>query len=216
MIPLIGLSVLTVGCALERALFWYKLLSQEKRIVHDVLEAAHHDLLKAASIARKANHSPIGRYLLAPLRLDQPHPETFHLALETASEKEFYAIHRGDKLLESVVGLAPLLGLLGTVTGLIHTFGNLNIGGGGSTADLSKASAGIGEALFATASGMVIAIAALSILRILVTLEGQQLYYFSIVGSDLELIYRHIWHESKFQPSTDLSTPKSLLLDYIK
>ncbi|MBD2329999.1 MotA/TolQ/ExbB proton channel family protein [Alkalinema sp. FACHB-956] len=202
MIPLVGLSVATFGCAIERAVFWRQLLKQEGRIVHDVLESAHTDLALAADIARRGSHLPIGRYLLAPLRLHQPTPETFHLALETSSEKEFIEIRRGHKLLESVVGIAPLLGLLGTVTGLIMTFSNLNIGGGGgasSAGDLGKAAAGIGEALITTAGGMIVAIIALSILRVLVSLEAKQLDYFSIVGSELELIYRQIWYEPKFQ-----------------
>lgn len=220
MIPLVGLSVATFGCAIERTFFWRQLLKQEGRIVHDVLESAHTDLSLAADIARRSSHLPIGRYLLAPLRLHQPSPETFHLALETSSEKEFIEIRRGHKLLESVVGIAPLLGLLGTVTGLIITFGNLNIGGGGgasSSGDLTKAAAGIGEALVTTAGGMIVAIIALSILRVLVSLEAKQLDYFSIVGSELELIYRQIWYEPKFQYQKPAAYPDaSRINDFVQ
>jgi len=195
MIPLLGLSVATIACALERSLFWFQLLRQEDKIVHDVLEAARIDLDKAAAIAAHAQALPIGRYLFAPLRLKQPTPETFRLALEAAGDKEFIQMHKGDKLLESVVGIAPLLGLLGTVTGLIVTFSNLNIGGGGASDSASKAAAGIGEALITTASGMVVAIIALSIFRVFVTLQSTQIDYFSEVGSELELIYRQVWYE---------------------
>lgn len=104
-------------------------------------------------------------------------------------------MHKGDKLLESVVGIAPLLGLLGTVTGLITTFNNLNIGGGGASDSATKAAAGIGEALITTASGMLVAIIALSFFRVFVSLQSQQIDYFSEVGSELELIYRQIWYE---------------------
>lgn len=204
MIPIVGLSILTIARALERVWFWYRLLSQEDKIVHDVLEAAHSDLDQAAAIAYEHRHLPIGRYLLAPLRLNHPTPETFRLALETASDKEFIEMHKGDKLFESVVGIAPLLGLLGTVTGLILTFSNLNIGGGGSSTDVSKAAAGIGEALTTTAGGMVVAILALSILRVLVTFQSKQLDYFSVVGGELELIYRQIWYEPVYHESTQI------------
>jgi biopolymer transport protein ExbB len=195
MIPLVGLSIATVACALERGWFWFQFLRQEDRIVHDVLEAARVDLNKAASIAYQAQSLPIGRFLLAPLRLKQPSPETFRLALEAAGDKEFVQMRKGDKLLESVVGIAPLLGLLGTVTGLIVTFNNLNIGGGGASDSATKAAAGIGEALITTAAGMVVAIIALSVFRVFVTLQSQQVDYFSSVGSELELIYREIWYE---------------------
>lgn len=195
MIPLVGMSVATFACAFERGWFWTRLLKQEKKIVRDVLEAARIDLDKAAAIAYQAQSLPIGRYLLAPLKLKNPTPETFHLALEAAGDKEFVQMHKGDKLLESVVGIAPLLGLLGTVTGLITTFNNLNIGGGGGSDSATKAAAGIGEALITTAAGMLVAIIALSFFRVFVTLQAQQIDYFSEVGSELELIYRQDWYE---------------------
>jgi biopolymer transport protein ExbB len=110
MVPIIGLSIATIACALERGLFWFQFLSQEDRIVHDVLEAARVDLDKAAAIASQAQSLPIGRFLLAPLKLKKPTPETFRLALEAAGDKEFAKMRKGDKLLESVVGIAPLLG----------------------------------------------------------------------------------------------------------
>jgi biopolymer transport protein ExbB len=187
---------------MERGWFWLQLLRQEDRIVHDVLEAARVDLDKAQKIASQVQSLAIGRYLLAPLRLRKPTPDTFRLALEAAGDKEFVQMRKGDKLLETVVGIAPLLGLLGTVTGLIVTFNNLNIGGGGASESATKAAAGIGEALITTASGMVVAIIALAFFRIFVTLQSQQVDYFSEVGSELELIYRQVWYE----PSVDNQT----------
>lgn len=207
MIPLVGMSVATIACGLDRAWFWYRLLKQEDRIVHDVLDAARHDLDEAASIAARAEDLPIGRYLLAPLRLNSPTPETFRLAMEAAGDREFAKMRRGDKFLESVVGIAPLLGLLGTVTGLIITFTNLNIGSGAAAADTSKAAAGIGEALITTAGGMIVAIVALAIFRVLVTLQSNQMDYFAEAGSELELIYRQVWYE----PLTIDRLPKSTI-----
>jgi biopolymer transport protein ExbB len=193
--PLLALSIFTVTAALERAWFWLRLLSQEDRIARDVLDAAGHDLHKAAKIAEQARYLPIGRFLLAPLRLKQSSPETFRLAMEAAGDKEFVQMRKGDKFLETVVAVAPLLGLLGTVTGLITTFNNLNIGAGGTTAEASQAAAGIGEALITTAAGMIVAIVALLVFRVLVTLQAQQMDYFAEVGSELELIYRQVWYE---------------------
>lgn len=195
MLPLVALSVFVLGRALERAWFWYRLLSKESKIVHDVLEAAYSDLDRAREIARRADNLPIGRFLLAPLRLRFPTPESFRLALETAGDREFIEMRRGDKLFESAIGIAPLLGLLGTVTGLIATFNNLNVGGGGSMEDTTRAAAGIGEALITTAGGMVVALIALAIFRVLVSLQAKQFEYFAIVGGELELIYRQIWYE---------------------
>ncbi|NCJ07347.1 MotA/TolQ/ExbB proton channel family protein [Synechococcales cyanobacterium C] len=193
--PLLLLSVLTLACAMDRAWFWFRLLSQESKIVHDVLHAARHDLNGAAAIADRTQSLPIGRYLRAPLRLRQPTPETFRLALESAGDKEFIQMRKGDKLLETIIAVAPLLGLLGTVTGLIATFSSLNIGGGGTSEQATAAAAGIGEALLTTAAGMVVAIMALLVFRTFVTLQARQMDYFSEVGNELELIYRQFWYE---------------------
>jgi biopolymer transport protein ExbB len=200
MVPLLALSVATFASALERAWFWIRLLSHERQIVKDVLEASRRDLDEAATIASYAKASPIGRFLMVPLRLYQPTPETFHLALEASADKEFVKMHKGDKLFETVVAISPLLGLLGTVTGLIKTFSSLQIGGSSgaaATAGATKAASGIGEALIATATGMIVAIIALVFLRIFVTLQAQQMDYFTEVGNDLELIYRQVWWASK-------------------
>jgi biopolymer transport protein ExbB len=217
--PLLGLSVATFACAMERAVFWYQLLRQEDRIVHHVLDAARVDLSAAAAIAEQAQVLPIGRFLLAPLRLRRPTPETFRLAMEAAGDKEFVQMRKGDKLLETVVAIAPLLGLLGTVTGLMLTFNHLNVGGGGSAAGATKAAAGIGEALTATATGMIVAIIALVFCRIFVSLQANQVDYFSEVGSELEVIYRQFWYEpaifehaSPYPPSIP-STPRSTSQD---
>jgi biopolymer transport protein ExbB len=195
MIPVVGLSVLTIATGIERTVFWIDLLRKENRIAQDVLDAAHYDLDQARTIAEGAQNQPIGRFLLAALKLNHASPETFRLALENAGDEEFIQMRKGDKLLETVVGVAPLLGLLGTVTGLIITFINLKIGGGGSSVDTTKAAAGIGEALITTAGGMIVAIIALVILRFCVTLRAKQVEYFSKIGGRLELIYRHIWYE---------------------
>ena len=196
MVPIVGASVFTVACALERAIFWTDLLKREGKIVGEVLDTAPFDLKKAAAIASRSTDLPIGRFLLAPLALKSNSPETFRLALESAGDKEFVKMRKGDKLLETVVAVAPLLGLLGTVTGLINTFENLNIGGGQGSVGATEAASGIGEALITTAAGMVVAIFALLVLRVMVTLQAQQMDYFSEAGNELELIYRQHWVEA--------------------
>ena len=206
--PLLGLSLATVTIGLERMVFWVRFLAQEERIVHDVLAAARYSLVDAAELADGFRHSPIGRFLVAPLKLRSPSPETFRLALETAGEREFVGMRKGDRALETIIAIAPLLGLLGTVTGLIGTFTNLDIGGGATAESASAAASGIGEALLTTAFGMVVAIMALVVFRILVMLQGRQLNYYTEVGSRLELIYRQFWYEpSQSNPHPDDALP---------
>jgi biopolymer transport protein ExbB len=195
MYPLLSLSVLTIASALKQSWFWFKLLRQENQVAREVLEIASYDLAKAAKIAEQSKHLPIGRFLLAPLKLKQPTPETFRLALESAGDREFAKMRKGNKLMETAIALAPLLGLLGTVNGLMLTFGRIKIGDGNVT-DATKAAAGIGEALITTATGMAIAIVALVLFRIFVTLQAHQIEYFAEIGSELELLYRQFWDRS--------------------
>ena len=211
MVPIVGASVFTVACALERATFWTDLLKREGRVVNEVLDMSRRDLSQAAAIASRDRDLPIARFLLAPLSLKNPSPETFRLALEAAGDKEFVKMRKGDKLLETVVAVAPLLGLLGTVTGLIATFESLNIGGSDGGVGATEAAGGIGEALVTTAAGMVVAIVALLILRVMVTLQAQQMDYFSEAGNELDLIYRQHWHEADRSPVPQNAAPPTPL-----
>ena len=88
MVPIGLLSIATVACALERLWFWARFLIRENKIVRDVLESSRHNLDEALKVAHYARHLPIGRFLLAPLALKRPTPETFRLALETTGDRE--------------------------------------------------------------------------------------------------------------------------------
>jgi len=132
MLPLMALSVMAVTVIAERSWFWVTVLLNEKQTASQILIAAHQDFTSAAQIAKLAEHTPIGRFLSAPLALikpeSKPDPELFRLALESNADNELANMMRGDKILEGVISLAPLLGLLGTVIGLILSFSTLKIG----------------------------------------------------------------------------------------
>jgi biopolymer transport protein ExbB len=192
--PLLGLSIATIGTVSERGWFWFKLIMKEKKLVEAVLTAAKEDLGKAGSIANESQNLAIGRLLLAPLKLRRPSPETFHMALKAASDKEIMEMRRGDRLLEAVMAIAPLLGILGTAGGLITTYGNLQ----GADADANRAflvGKGIGEALISSASGISLAIVALVSYRIFLNLQSSQIDYFTKVANEFELIYLQFWHD---------------------
>lgn len=196
MIPLGLMSVATVACTLDRIVFWFQLYRTEDQTAHRILESAKYSLSDANQLAKESAMQPIARFMHASLKMTNPTPESFRLAMETASEHEFEQMSKGDKLLETSVALAPLLGLLGTVSGMMQTFSGLGVGGAGGI-DTVKAAAGIGEALMSTAAGMVVAIVAMFVLRICVSYEAQQLSYFAKIGGELELIYRELWYEPR-------------------
>ncbi len=202
--PLLVLSILSVSIILERLWFWATTLTKEREIVNRVLEAASHDWQAARDIAKRATNKPIGRFLYAPLRLNQPDPEVFRLALEASADDELGAMRRGDKILEAIVALSPLLGLFGTVWGLINSLLSISksqLGVAPTDADptsgigraLTDASLGIGEALISTASGLIVAITTLAFFRLFQVFLFNQIKIFRKSGNELELLYRMAW-----------------------
>ncbi|OCQ91441.1 biopolymer transporter ExbB [Oscillatoriales cyanobacterium USR001] len=192
--PLLILSILSVSTIIERLWFWANILTKEKQIVNVVLEAARRDWEMANKIAKQAEGQPIGRFLYAPLRLYSPEPEVFRLALEASADEELASMRRGDKILEAAIALAPLLGLLGTVLGLISSLSNIRLGDIGTSAT-AGVTLGISEALISTATGMVVAIISLTFYRIFQAFLFNQVKVFRKAGNDLELLYRQYWSQ---------------------
>ncbi len=187
--PLLVLSVLSLSVIFERLWFWLRILTQEKEIVNRILDAAGENWEIAQAIAEQARDQPIGRFLYAPLRLQKYDPETFRLALESTAADEIAGMRRGEKLLEAVIALSPLLGLLGTVLGLIHSLGSIRIGDLG-TESATGVTTGIGESLISTASGLIVAIASLVFYRLFQSFVVNQVKVFNKAGNELELLYR--------------------------
>lgn len=192
MVPLILLSILSLSVIFERAWFWWGVLSKEREIVHRVLDTARQDWMLAAEVARQAYEQPIGRFLHSPLQLGNVEPELFRLALESHADDELAAMRRGDKVLEAVIALSPLLGLLGTVIGLIISLRSIRIGDIGTEAT-AEVTGGIGEALISTAAGLVVAIFTLVFYRLFQAFLFNQTKVFRKAGNDLELMYRQFW-----------------------
>lgn len=202
MIPLLLLSILALGTSIERLWFWFNILTQGKAIANQVLEAAQRDWLIATELARRSYEQPIGRFLYSPLQLREPDPEVFRLALESAADEELSLMRRGDKILEAVIALSPLLGLLGTVLGLIISLGNIRLGelGRASTAGVTT---GIGEALISTATGLIVAIATAAFYRLFQAFLFGQVKLFRRAGNELEMLYRQKWAEQQLLPKVN-------------
>lgn len=196
--PLLVLSILAVGTILERLWFWLSISFKERNTVNRILDEATHNWQVARELALESRRQPIGRYLYAPLRLVNPDPEVFRLALETAADDELAAMRQGDKLLEAIIALAPLLGLLGTVLGLIHSMKSIRLSDlGTASAAASGVTGGIGNALICTATGLIIAITSLAFYRLFQALWHNQVKVFRKAGSELELLYRQAWMQGK-------------------
>ena len=108
------------------------------------------ELSKAAESARQTD-SPLVRVMVSGLT----HPNAMTKALEVAAQREIPVLKQRLTILDTIITLAPLLGLLGTVTGMIGSFGIMSQEGIGQP---HAVTGGVAEALIATATGLLIAI----------------------------------------------------------
>ncbi|MBN3892835.1 MULTISPECIES: MotA/TolQ/ExbB proton channel family protein [unclassified Nostoc] len=188
--PLLAFSVLGVALIVERVRFWVRINKRQNRVVRDVLNLYRLDnLVGAMDKLQKNADLPLARIFLAALELEEPNPEEFRLALESESQAEIPVLKRFQNIFETIISLAPLLGLLGTVLGLIASFASLNLGdvGGSKTASVT---AGISEALVSTASGLIVAIFILMFANTFRGLYQRQIALIQEYGGQLELLYR--------------------------
>lgn len=188
--PLLVFSILAVALIIERVRFWLRIHNRQSRVIAEVLKLYRlNNVVGAIDKLRQNADLPLARVFLAALELEQPTPEEFRLALESEAQAEIPILKRFQNLFDTIIGLAPLLGLLGTVLGLITSFASLDIGdvGGAKTADVT---AGISEALVSTAAGLIVAIFALFFANSFRGLYSRQMALFQEYGGQLELLYR--------------------------
>ncbi|ESA32831.1 outer membrane transport energization protein [Leptolyngbya sp. Heron Island J] len=192
--PLLAASVLVVTLILERSWFWWQIYRYQERVVNTFL-ADYAQQPKAAIQELKQQPSlPIVRIFLAALSLEQATPDEFKLALESAAQAEIPLLKRFGTVFETVVGVAPLLGLLGTILGLIRALSSLQIGDVG-TARASGVTAGIGEALVSTAIGLVVAMVTLLFANVFQGLYRRQRAAIADYGGQIEIAYRRYYRQ---------------------
>jgi biopolymer transport protein ExbB len=193
MIPLLFFSMLVGALIIERIRFWVKINSRQTRIVEEVLKLYRRDNVVSALEKLKGNTDlPIARIFLAALELEEANPEEFRLALESEAQAEIPLLKRFQNIFDTVISLSPLLGLLGTVLGLIASFASLNLGDVGG-AQTTNVTGGISEALVSTAAGLIVAIFTLLFANTFRGLYQRQIALIQEYGGQLELLYRRYY-----------------------
>ncbi|BAU44728.1 MotA/TolQ/ExbB proton channel family protein [Leptolyngbya sp. O-77] len=189
MVPLLGLSILAMALVLERLVFWWQLTRQQDRVIQDTLALYRRSPRAAFQKLEQHANLPMARIFLAALELEQATPDEFRLALESAAQAELPLLRRFNTVFDTVISVAPLLGLLGTILGLIQSFSSLRLGdlGGTQTAGVT---AGISEALISTAAGLIVAIITLLFANTFRGLYQRQVALIQEYGGQLELLHR--------------------------
>src|SRR5947199_1694762 len=154
--PLLACSIVSVTTIILRGI-----ALREKNVMPLAIESEIERLVPGASPERlmrivsydQSSLARIARVALQHLR--GPRSENVE-AVETRARHEMVILERGLIVLEVITGIAPLLGLIGAVSGLVHVFSSLGLSGG--TSDTKAIALGIAEALNATVFGLSIAV----------------------------------------------------------
>ena len=162
--PIIFCSITAAAIILER--LW---TLQDKRVLPQELPGKVWQLIEANQVNDKViaaleQNSPLGRLLATGLANRHRPREMLMERLEDTGRHVVHELERFINTLGTIAGVSPLLGLLGTVTGIIRSFNAIEAGGMGDPRALSG---GIAEALICTVAGLCVAIPALIFYRYL-------------------------------------------------
>lgn len=115
----------------------------------------HNKMLQQIQQTTPSDDNPLGRVINAAEQANAEDSETLELVLDEAITREIPELEKGLSMIKLLAGVAPLLGLLGTVTGMIATFQSISLFG---TGDPKLMASGISQALVTTMLGLYVAI----------------------------------------------------------
>jgi biopolymer transport protein ExbB len=157
MVVLLVCSIVTVGFAVERMLYFFSSASDVRRFMNELASCLKAGNPRAALDFCQRHNSPIARVMAqAVVSMNRPSQEQVQ-RLDTAIELEQVEMERNLGVLGTMATIAPLLGLFGTVVGIIRAFADIARTGSGGGAVVAM---GVSEALLTTAAGIVVAVVA--------------------------------------------------------
>ena len=159
MIPLLILSILAIYIFIERAVVIRKAAREDRTFMDRIKDYIHEGDVDAALNLCKKTDTPYARLIEQGItRLGRPMNDVL-VAIENVGNLEVAKLEKGFPWLATAAAGAPMLGFLGTVTGMVRAF--YNMASAGTSADITTLSGGIYEALVTTVAGLVVGIIAL-------------------------------------------------------
>lgn len=164
MLPIIACSVVAAAIILERLWTLQEKRVLPKQIVAYVREWVTHSELEPEHLQKLHQSSPLGQILAAGLANRHADREIVKESIEDSGRHVVHELGRYLNSLGTIAAITPLLGLLGTVIGMIKVFAAITSNGVGNPSTLAG---GISEALITTAAGLTVAIPSLMAYRYL-------------------------------------------------
>ena len=170
MYPILVISILVIGIALERVFWLYTQAGVDKKGILDTLEKCirGNDIERALKVLRSTK-APLVKVLRAGVQNFNEKKQTVQLLMDEAALAEIPRIEQRTGYLVMFSNVATLLGLLGTIIGLIRSFAAVAYASAGEKA--SELARGISEAMNCTAFGLTVAIPSLLIYALLKSRE---------------------------------------------
>ena len=154
--PLLLFSIISVSCIIERLIFWNKINNYEKLInnlqINNFIDIS---FIKSLN-KRDIGDNPYKKLLFKIKDFDLSNQKNLSIALTISIQSLQFEYEKFNNIFSTIISISPLLGLLGTVFGLMNSFSFIEIGNVGVNAD--EVTGGISEALVSTAAGLIIAI----------------------------------------------------------
>lgn len=168
-IPLVLCSIVALALIIERFLSLREARVAPNRLVDEVISVTRSGLPSADTVNKLAENSVLGTLLAQGLRAAQAEARISEAnlrgAFEAAGRDAVHHLERNLNALGTIASAAPLLGLLGTVIGMIEIFGASGATNGTGGANPMELAHGISVALYNTAFGLIVAIPSLMFYR---------------------------------------------------
>jgi biopolymer transport protein ExbB len=192
MVPIVGCSIIATAVVIERAWTLRRSRIMPANLVTRIRDWHGRNRLTDERIEEIRAGSPLGRLLAAGLINRNHSREIMKEAIEDTGRQVVAELERFLNTLATIASVAPLLGLLGTVLGMIDVFGVIMEAGVGNAALLAG---GISKALITTAAGLSVAIAALmfhrffdnKVARLALEMEEQSLRLVEVMKGEREV-----------------------------
>lgn len=159
--PLLFASIVGLALVIERTLSLRRSRILPKQLLDEVIRVYHNGKINAEVVEKLEQNSPLGRVLAAGLRNVNSPREVMKESIEEAGGAAAHELERFLTTLGTIASLAPLMGLFGTVVGMIEIFGSQNSTG----TNPAQLASGISIALYNTGFGLAIAMPALVFYR---------------------------------------------------
>ncbi len=191
MVPIILCSIVALGIVGERLWSLRRERVLPSGLLGEIWELYRRDRLDAAEIAAVRQNSPLGRVLAAGLINMNHSREVMKESIVESGRQVVVELERFLNTLGTIASITPLLGLLGTVLGMIKVFTAITIHGVGDPGILAN---GISEALITTATGLSVAIPSLMFYRyfrgrvdsLVVSMEEEALKLVEVIHGERE------------------------------